>query len=168
MNDSFSLPWYRQFWPWFLIAIPTTSVMVGTVLLYFSLHAPDSLVIDDYYKAGLSTNQDLARDHMAEQLSLRAELQLGASPGQVQLRLDGNGSDTLAELHLKLVHPTRAGYDVDITLKRGAQGRFVGDLPQAPPPGYWHLLVEPQNRAWRLRGRIHLPQQTHIQLGDHP
>ncbi|MEI6413064.1 MAG: FixH family protein [Pseudomonadota bacterium] len=169
MNDTIDLPWYRQFWPWFLIAIPATSVMVGTVLLYFALNAPDPLVVDDYYKAGLATNQDLARDHMAEQLSLRAELQFLAFPGQVRLSLAGNGIDSLAALHLKLLHPTRAGYDVTIPLNRDAEGVFVGNLLQAPVAGYWHVVVEPppKNRTWRLRGRIHLPQQTHISLGGH-
>jgi hypothetical protein len=57
-----SKPWYRQFWPWFLIALPATSVVAGLTTLAIAIRNQDSLVRDDWYKDGKAINQSLARD----------------------------------------------------------------------------------------------------------
>jgi hypothetical protein len=40
-------PWYRQFWPWVLIAIPALTVIASAVTLWLALSNPDYLVVDD-------------------------------------------------------------------------------------------------------------------------
>jgi hypothetical protein len=40
-------PWYRQFWPWFIIALPATAVIASFVTLWLALTHPDHLVIDE-------------------------------------------------------------------------------------------------------------------------
>ena len=52
-----SQPWYRQFWPWFLIALPATVVVAGLTTWWIAAHKADSLVVDDYYKEGLAINR---------------------------------------------------------------------------------------------------------------
>lgn len=42
------LPWYRQFWPWFLIALPATVVIASFYTLYLAMTHPDPLVIDKH------------------------------------------------------------------------------------------------------------------------
>lgn len=37
-------PWYRQFWPWFLIALPGVSAAVSGGMLYAALHGGDVVV----------------------------------------------------------------------------------------------------------------------------
>jgi hypothetical protein len=37
-------PWYRQFWPWFLIALPVASVVLSFVTLYMALETGDAVV----------------------------------------------------------------------------------------------------------------------------
>ncbi len=39
-------PWYRQFWPWVLIAIPLSAVIMGAVTLWLALSNPDYLVVE--------------------------------------------------------------------------------------------------------------------------
>jgi len=39
-------PWYRQFWPWFLIALPAAAVIAGFFTLYLAITHPDPLIID--------------------------------------------------------------------------------------------------------------------------
>lgn len=34
-------PWYRHFWPWFIIALLGGAVTGSFVSLYLALHAPD-------------------------------------------------------------------------------------------------------------------------------
>ncbi len=49
-------PWYKQFWPWFLIAVPLITLVMGGVLLKLAISTEDSLVVDDYYKEGKAIN----------------------------------------------------------------------------------------------------------------
>lgn len=39
-------PWYREPWPWILIAIPALAVVGGAVTLWLALSHPDALVLD--------------------------------------------------------------------------------------------------------------------------
>lgn len=41
------LPWYRQFWPWFIIALPASAVVAGFITLWLAVSNPDHLVVDD-------------------------------------------------------------------------------------------------------------------------
>ncbi len=34
-------PWYRQFWPWLLIAIPLAGVVMASITATFALSDPD-------------------------------------------------------------------------------------------------------------------------------
>ena len=49
-------PWYKQFWPWFLITVPVLTVIMSGFLIHFATSGEDSLVIDDYYKEGKAIN----------------------------------------------------------------------------------------------------------------
>jgi len=40
-------PWYKQFWPWFIIALPATAVIASFVTLYLAISRPDYIVVDD-------------------------------------------------------------------------------------------------------------------------
>ena len=40
-------PWYRQFWPWVLIAIPLLTVIASGITLWLALSRPDTLVVDE-------------------------------------------------------------------------------------------------------------------------
>ena len=41
------LPWYRQFWPWFIIALPAAAVIASFITLWLAISHPDYLVVDD-------------------------------------------------------------------------------------------------------------------------
>ncbi|MBT8062655.1 MAG: hypothetical protein HKO64_00875 [Xanthomonadales bacterium] len=40
-------PWYRQFWPWMLIALPAAAVVACFITLWLALTHADPLVIKD-------------------------------------------------------------------------------------------------------------------------
>ena len=42
-----NLPWYRQFWPWFIIALPASAVVASFITLWLAISNPDQLVIED-------------------------------------------------------------------------------------------------------------------------
>lgn len=131
-------PWYRQFWPWCLIALPATAVVIGLLLLFIAIQAQDGLVDDDYYQSGLRVNQDLARDRRAAELGVGARLDLDLARHQVSIVLDGRETDPLPALQLSLVHPTRAHHDISAVLSRGPDRRFTGSIAELPS-GRWHV-----------------------------
>jgi len=44
------LPWYRQFWPWFIIALPASAVIASFISLWLAISNPDHLIVteDEY------------------------------------------------------------------------------------------------------------------------
>jgi hypothetical protein len=40
-------PWYKQFWPWFIIALPATAVIASFITLYLAISRPDYIVVED-------------------------------------------------------------------------------------------------------------------------
>ncbi|WP_174564729.1 FixH family protein, partial [Solemya elarraichensis gill symbiont] len=53
MTQETVKPWYRQFWPWFIISIPAGTVVAAFITIYIAVDGADPLVTDDYYKEGL-------------------------------------------------------------------------------------------------------------------
>jgi hypothetical protein len=140
-------PWYREPWPWLLIAGPAITVVAGFVTLAIALATDDGLVADDYYKQGLAVNRVLAREARARELHLSASVSLAASRVRVALR--GTGG-RFAELRLRLIHPTRSGRDQAVAL-RAAGAVYEGDF--IPVNGEPRLLVlEDAQSTWRLTG----------------
>ena len=45
--NAINLPWYRQFWPWFIIALPMTAVIASFITLWLAISHPDHLVVEE-------------------------------------------------------------------------------------------------------------------------
>ena len=40
------VPWYKQFWPWFIIALPASAVIASFITLWLAISNPDPMVVD--------------------------------------------------------------------------------------------------------------------------
>lgn len=159
-------PWYKQFWPWFLITFPATAVIAGTATLLIAIADPDGLVVSDYYQAGLAINQDRERQRWAEALGLKAHLAFDPETGNLRLQLAADavsGIEDVARVSVWLVHPTRAHRDLHAELYRDLSGALSGPIG-FPDEGYWRVVVEPEGGDWRLTGRLSLPERTEVRL----
>jgi hypothetical protein len=157
-------PWYREPWPWIVMAAPAASVIAGVAMLWLAISSNDGLVTDDYYRRGLAINQDLSRDQRAAELGLKAEVSLGNDGSRIRVRLESATSAVLpAALQVRLAHRTRAGSDQSATLLSMADGRYQADL-MPPGPGLWRLSIEDPARTWRLAGPWQIPNQEAIVL----
>jgi hypothetical protein len=143
-------PWYREPWPWFLMVAPLAAVIMGVVMIVVASRTQDGLVADDYYKEGLAINRTLDRERRAGALHISGLLEFSADRTQVRLRLVQDG-DAPPALLLTLLHPTRAGMDQRILMVRTAPGEFSGKL-RAPVAGRWLLMLEDDDRSWRVNG----------------
>lgn len=150
MNTNESVPaWYRQFWPWFLMALPFAAVLAGIMTFWLAARSADGLVDDDYYKKGMAINRTLDRDRAAALAGLTARLRLNERGAT--LTLQGQLARWPDRLVLRILHPTRAGMDQQVVLTRQAQGDYTG-VVKLPAPGKWHLLLKDEGGAWRLLG----------------
>jgi len=157
------LPWYRQFWPWALIALPATAVIGSMITIYLAVSDADGLVKDDYYKEGLAISNDLAKESKARQLGLEAQVRFAPEGRTLEVALKGTGVSGLPFLDVQLFHPTRQGHDRLVRLP--AQGKGIFALPQTPPEAAnWHVTITPPNGDWTLKGRMRLPEQTQVMI----
>lgn len=139
--------WYRERWPWLLIAGPAIVVIASFTTLWLAVATDDGVIADDYYKRGLLINQDLDRTLRAEALHVAARLRVSPE-GTATLALTGLAESAApAAIRVHLAHPTRAGQDRVVTLTRGRDGDYVGTF--APrPEGRWLVTIETE--GWKL------------------
>ena len=150
--DRDTLPWYRQFWPWFLIALPASVVVAGLSTWYIANEHADDLVVDEYYKDGLAINQQLEKKHRAAQLGISADLQF--SRHSIAVRITGTVVNDA--LFLVLSHPMEADRDFTVVLSRVEDGFYAGILEHAIF-SRWHWTLENRGEpAWRLDGTVDL------------
>ena len=145
-----TLPWYRQFWPWFLIMLPASVVVAGFSTLYIANRHSDDLVVDDYYKNGLAINRQLEKKQRAEARGISARLQFSGDTVSVLTA----GPVDAGQLQLLLSHPLEADRDFDVALSRTGEGLYRGSLEQPVAPR-WHWTLQLQAPdGWRLDGAV--------------
>lgn len=150
-TDSTLQPWYRNTWPWILIAIPFSSVCVGSYFMYIATHGADAMVQEQYYAAGQSINKVIAAGQRAQQMGLSGSLDFADT--SVSLKLSQKGSVALPPvLTLQLSHPTIASLDQRVMLVASAPGVYAGTLKHSTAQRWDVTLAAPEN-AWSLSGR---------------
>lgn len=148
LTHTDTVPWFRQFWPWFLILLPASVVVAALATLYIANRHADDLVADDYYKDGLAINRELEKIDRARTLGVDIKLRVL----ERQLRATVAGPVRDDRLALRLSHPIEADRDVDLQLVRIGDGSYTAPLPGGVD-SRWHWLVEGGDKeSWRVDG----------------
>jgi hypothetical protein len=179
-DESAGLPWYRYFWPWFMVALLVTSFAGGMMTLRIAFSQRDSLVSEHWYADGERINRRLALEANAARRAIRAELRIDELTGEVRADLEGAGVTAERELTLRLEHPTRESDDLSVSLRRSGSGAFYGNV-NARLAGSWYAQLAPASDAmpasepsrpeagrssgWRLSARLRLPSAEPLRLG---
>jgi hypothetical protein len=149
-NDKVHKPWFKEPWPWILMAGPVVVIVAGVVTTWLAIKSNDGLVSDDYYKQGLAVNQRFKRDHQASDMGLHADVML--SGVNVRLLLVSKVAANYPEkITLRLMHPTQAGKDHLVDMVSEGQGFYGGRLV-AEISGRWLVSIEDPAQQWRLQG----------------
>lgn len=156
-------PWYRQRWPWLLMLGPFVVVVAGFYTAWLAASGQDALVVDDYYKQGKTINQDLRRDRVAASMKLVADLKYDAAGGKLQGHLSSLGQPLGARVIVRLVHSTLPEKDVELVAQSGQDGNFSVALPMLDM-ARWQVLIESEQRDWRLTGTWTWPNQKQVEL----
>ena len=147
-NTEIRTPWYRQFWPWLIIALPGSTVVAGITMLFIANQHADDLVVDDYYKSGLAINRELSRRETARSLELEAELTVADRTIFIELAGDIQPS----ALRLRLSHPMESERDLVLALAPAGPGSYRSLLPVGVS-GRWHWTIDAGDGSlWRLDG----------------
>lgn len=148
-------PWYKQPLVWLVIVPPLAAVIAGIVTINLAIESDDGLVVDDYYKQGLGINQSLRRDQLARDMALDALLFVDQKTLKLRFNVDMNDP----VLQLTFIHPTQGHRDVKVNLQRFSENAYEAELPAALH-GNWNLLLEPEDKSWRISGRINLDSEN--------
>tara|TARA_R110001592_G_scaffold112966_2_gene311628 strand:- start:9999 stop:10553 length:555 start_codon:yes stop_codon:yes gene_type:complete len=162
LNDMDTSPWYRQFWPWFLLILPGTVVIASISTLVIAVRYSDNLVDDNYYRDGLAINRYLAQDDLATAMNLGAQIRITA-PDTIAVSLLGlqNAPDHLL-LHWQ--HPTYEANDFTTVLTNQGQAQYMAQLKDLPS-GRWYVTLEDRPiksesvdtpGSWRLKSEVTL------------
>lgn len=156
-------PWYRDRWPWLLIAGPAIVVVAGLATAWIAVVSDDGLVAPDYYKRGLLINKEIERSSRAAALQLGAIVVVAPDGGvEVELTGLGDGTPVPAQLAIRFGRAARAGQDAEATLPRTAGGRYAGRTASLTP-GRWLVAVEGDD--WRLATGAVVALPGEVRLG---
>jgi hypothetical protein len=164
MTTRIEKPWYREPWPWILMAGPFIVVVAATFTAWLAVSTSDGLVSEDYYKKGLAVSETLTESAKARSLGVRAGVSL--VEGSVRVRLSGRaevGFSAPSSILITLSHPTRAGVDQMEKLVRQGDA-YVGKL-NLPSSGHWLVLLEDDAKSWRLMASVVLPSSGETVIG---
>ena len=145
-------PWYKQFWPWFLITLPAIAVVASTYTFVLAIRSNDGLVSDDYYKQGEAIDQVLDRDREALRLGIKAQFMLGENHRDVRVLLSKPLASAPPTLTLSIMHPTQAGHDQIVQLKAEGPQMYAGQLATPLMQPHWDIELGDPGKQWRLRG----------------
>ena len=166
-NPSPTKPWYKQFWPWFILFLLGYSVVQGLTLLTIATKNPPGLISDDYYDVGKGINQSLEREKLAERLQLHGELVLDNTTGVATLSLQGSSNPQ--QIVLNLISPTQPERDRRVILQPTADGQYRGQMvDQVIGRRFVELLGQEGSQNWRLFEEENITDGQTILIGDNP
>ena len=154
MKREDTKPWYRQFWPWFIIAIPASAVVAGLTTVWIATQTTDSLVVQSEDGVRNASDRRISAERLASELGLAAIVAINADTGAVTAVMRSGNLDVVpATLDFELSHPTHLNRDAAITLNKAmpdADGNpvWVGHLLEVPEGRYYVVLRS--GETWRL------------------
>lgn len=163
-------PWYKQGWPWALIAIPFFTIIAGIATIIISFNTEDSLVQGDYYKKGLAINNRLERFELAQSMSLVAQANIDISANLLSIKLNSGNNNSIQipkELSISFFHPTLKTKDqifkLNLLSKNTAlaKSEYIGEIINLEP-AYWHVQIEDNNKTWLLKARWLYPDKSKL------
>ena len=154
-------PWYKQFWPWFVFAIPAISIMYSLTAVYIFSQNQVDLVAEDYYKKGKAINRDLSRLRVADALNLKATVSVKAA--DIIVNFDKGELVNHPNLRVTFTHRTLANKDFTQMVSADLYGAYRFSSPEALE-GPWFIEIQPFEGDWMLQGRVSLPTSDPIAL----
>jgi uncharacterized protein len=172
-NTENILPWYRQFWFWFVFGPLIFIIVLCAFTVSTAFRYADDVVTDNYYKDGVMINKVLQQDQRAAALELVAVVKFDKVTGEILVSFDGisDGAKNLPkQLLLFMDNPVKKEKDRQFLLQEISAGLYRADLPN-PPQFSWYLTLVPESDVvkrkkaeWSLSGEINFSDTTETRL----
>jgi len=157
-------PWYKDRWPWLLMAGPALAVIAGVITFRIAVVTADDMVTDDYYKRGKDINLELTRDKAAVTMGIDAQAMFSDDHQSVRI-LTTSKTPLQGDPVLSLLHPTRQQDDQRIALQRQGDNLYQARIN----PGnakHWYIRLEDKAGTWRLQGEWRPGESDMVELGN--
>lgn len=166
--DATSSRWYKEPWAWIIIGILLVSILHGLSLLFAGIKFGDSLVVDNYYDAGVGINKSLEREALAQKLGVTAQLNIDTERNQVELTLAGGFTQLPQHLVLNIISPTIPEQDRQVILQpKSGTHVYTGIIAdEVKGRRFIELLGQEQGKDWRLFEDEEVAAGKTIALGD--
>ncbi|MFQ3230274.1 MAG: hypothetical protein ACI9DO_001646 [Reinekea sp.] len=151
-------PWYKQFWPWFILSPLIIVIFAGFWMLYTAIVTNDGVIIDNFYKDGLGIEVRTEQDSVARDLGLKGDLRWAGQ--DLQLSLSGVMTGYPDQLSFLVVYPTKSSRDIKVILEHQGAGLYSGQMTEKTS-GTRQLQLEPVTESgdsmWRLHAKAVVP-----------
>jgi hypothetical protein len=147
-------PWYKQFWPWFLIILPLTVISWTIVTVVIFSNNSVSLVAEDYYKKGKGINIDISKMNVARDLRLNANI--SSNSNTVVIHFNKGELTHYPALTAIFTHRTLPDRDFSKLVTADASGNYRLTLDHEIL-GPWFVELQPHDKQWMIQGKVEFP-----------
>lgn len=147
---------------WLIFTLPLVAV-IGALTTVWIAYTNIDPAVSDHDSNNIEVTQANDMDKRAHFLFMAANLK--AIDGTLNINLKGKLNKMPHHLLLKLASPTNsaASPDIMLLLLPGQTGEYSATLPSIPA-GERKLILEPEDRTWRLTGRWQAPFSGALRL----
>ncbi|MDO5639358.1 MAG: FixH family protein [Neisseria sp.] len=160
--------WYKEPWPWLLMAGPAIVVVAAFTTFYIAQKNAPDLVSDDYYKDGKHIDIQLHRDEEAVKRHIEAQVLVSPDNNAAKVFVSGD-FDAQEPMNLVLMHPAQKANDQ--TVKLQADGAASGDkatysavFKPLPKANHWYVRLEDAAGIWRVENTWVVSQGNAVSL----
>ncbi|MFC3031249.1 FixH family protein [Pseudoalteromonas fenneropenaei] len=154
-------PWYKNFWPWFLMFFPFITIVSCVLLVFIAVGNGPDMVVDDYYKKGKAINLELSKFDKAKALYLHGDLDVTTS--RIVFKFTKGDASQVTALKASFYHRTIKSHDFAVNLLKNANGEFSTSVEHYEP-GAYTIFLEPMDGSWKLKENLLLPTATTVSI----
>ncbi|WP_107878823.1 FixH family protein [Neisseria animaloris] len=162
--------WYKEPWPWILMAGPAIVVVAAFVTFYLAQKNAADLVSDDYYKDGKHIDIQLHRDEEALKRNIHAQVLISPDHNAAKVFVSGD-FDPKEAVNLVLLHPAKKTGDQTVKLQAaqggvtsGGKSEYNAVFKPLPDTNHWYIRVEDAAGKWRVEDRWIVSQGNAVNL----
>lgn len=134
-----------------VLLLPVVAVVAGVSLVVIATRGGSDRVVDEVQQTRQIQTRDFSADETAQRERLSAIIRIDADSGVIEVLPVTGRFDADAPLRLRLLHPSRAAADLDLTLAPGGNGWRSDAHFDASHD--WNLRLSGDDGRWRLQGR---------------